>query len=105
MNQLLLVSSSIALAMLVVHSWRTRGRAVTLKFFIAATAFGLLRGNAIWLLMRHLTRVAGDLKPYIPQGGLLPEIGHANIQVAVGWVFSMYLAWTVSELILRRLPR
>ena len=105
MNQLLLVGSTIALALLVIHSWKTRGRRITLVFFISGVLYGLLREHALWLLMRHLTGGASGVKPYIPQGGMLPEIGHAHVQVAVGWVFSMYLAWTVSELILRRIPR
>ena len=105
MTLMLLISSTFALALLVVHSWRTRGRTVTLVFFIAAALFGLLRGNAIWLLVRCLGETAYELKPYVPQGGLLPEVGHASIQVALGWVFALYLAWTVSERILRRLPR
>ncbi|HUW55144.1 MAG TPA: tetratricopeptide repeat protein [Planctomycetota bacterium] len=105
MTQLLLISSTIALILLIVHSWRTRGRAVTLAFFISAMVYGLIRENAIWLLMQHLTEGAGSVKPYLPQGGLLPEIGHAHLQVSIGWVFSMYLAWTISELILKRIPR
>jgi Flp pilus assembly protein TadD len=99
------ISSTIALALLVVHSWRTRGRDLTLAFFISALAFGILRGNAIWLLCKLLGGTDQGLLPYLPQGGFLPDIGHSSIQVAAGWVFSMYLAWTVSELILHRLPR
>ena len=102
---ILLVSSTIALAMLVAHSWRTRGRRVTIAFFLAATAFGFLRGNAIWLLSKFLGGTDEALMPYLPQGGFLPDMGHVSIQVALGWVFAMYLAWTVSELILGRLPR
>ncbi|HUW57090.1 MAG TPA: hypothetical protein VMZ92_10675 [Planctomycetota bacterium] len=106
MTPLLLISSTIALALLVVHSWRTRGRFATLAFFISATLFGILRGNVIWLLMKYLSGDAfHGLKPYVPQGALIPPIGHASLQVAVGWVFALYLAWTVSERILRRLPR
>ena len=104
MIPLLLISSTVALALLVVHSWKTRGRVVTLSFFIAGIAFGLLRCNGIWLLCKLLGDDSETLKPYVPQGTLLPEIGHASIQVALGWVFALYLAWTVSELILRRLP-
>jgi tetratricopeptide (TPR) repeat protein len=104
-SQFLLLGSTAALALLVVHSWKTRGRAVTLAFFIAATLYGLLRENALWLLMQHLTGGESGVKPYIPQEGFLPEIGHAHLQVAMGWVFAMYLAWTISELILRRIPR
>ncbi len=103
MNELLPIGSTVALVLLVVHSWKTRGRAVTLAFFGLGILYGLLRENAIWLLMRVLTASAADIKPYLPQGGILPEIGHANLQVSVGWVFSMYLAWTISELILRRI--
>ncbi len=102
MNLLLLIGSTTAFALLIVHSWKTRGRAVTLAFFGFGILYGLLRENAIWLLMQVLTAGAADVKPYMPQGGILPEIGHANLQVSVGWVFSMYLAWTISELILRR---
>ena len=102
---LLLAASSVALVLLVVHSWRRRGRAVTLTFFIAGMLFGIVRGNVAWLVMYSLTGHPEVTKPYLPQGGLLPAIGHASFQVAAGWVFSLYLAWTISELILRRLPR
>ena len=103
MNLLLLIGSTVALALLVVHSWRTRGRAVTLAFFVSATAFGVLRGNAIYYLCQFLGEGnAAALQPYLSPEGLLPPIGHDSAQVALGWVFAMYLAWTISELILRR---
>lgn len=102
---MLLISSSVALCLLVVHSWRTRGRFVTLTFVIVVTVFGILRGNSAWLVMVSLTGRLDAEKPYHPQSALLPDIGHASIQVALGWVFSLYLAWTISELILRRLAR
>ena len=102
---MLLLSSTVALALLVIHSWRTRGRAVTLSFFVAGILFGILRGNWVWFNVSMLSGYAEAPKPYLPQGGLLPEIGHASIQVAVGWVFALYLAWTIAELILKRLPR
>ena len=106
MNPLLLVGSTVALALLIVHSWRTRGRAVTLAFFISATAFGMVRGNAIYYLCKLLSEnSAAALQPYVSEGGIIPPIGHESVQVAVGWVFALYLAWTISELILKRLPR
>jgi tetratricopeptide (TPR) repeat protein len=105
MSLLLPIGSGVALALLVVHSWRTRGRAVTLGFFSAALLFGILRGNAVWFIMSTFEGSSNALKPYLPQEGLLPEIGHDSLQVALGWVFALYLAWTVAELVLRRLPR
>jgi len=101
---MLAAGSLLSLVLLIVHSWRTRGRSVTIRFFGMGLLFGVLRGNAVWLIMQTLEGPKG-MKPYIPQGGILPEIGHDSIQVAVGWVFALYLAWTVSEALLRRLPR
>ncbi len=106
MTMLLLVSSTIALALLVVHSWRTRGRAVTLAFFLSGLLFGVLRGNAVYYLLLYTSGGASEgLKPYMPEESILPQIGHESLQVAVGWIFAAYLAWTVSEMVLRRLPR
>ena len=104
MTMLLPVGSGIALILLMVHSWRVRGPRVTLGFFGAGLVFGLVRANVVWLIVSHLEGNPEAMKPYLPQGGFLPEIGHASIQVAMGWVFALYLAWTISELILRRLP-
>ncbi len=104
MNLLLSIGSTVALVLLVMHSWRTRGRFITLAFFLSAFAFGILRGNAIWLLCRFISGTNETLMPYLPQGGFLPDIGYSSVQVAAGWVFAMYLAWTVAELILRRIP-
>ncbi len=105
MPQLLLASSTVALGLLMAHSWRTRGRFVTLAFFLSGIAFGMIRGNVVWLLLRGLGEDAAVAKPYLPPEGLIPPIGHESLQVAVGWVFALYLAWTVSELILRRLGK
>ena len=72
MTQLLPASSMVALVLLGVHSWRTRGRFITLTFFIAGICYGLIRENAIWLLMRHLTGTALDIKPYVPDYDVYP---------------------------------
>jgi tetratricopeptide (TPR) repeat protein len=103
-NLLLFIGSTVALVLLILHSGRTRGRFITLAFFLSAFAFGILRGNAIWLLGKLAGGTDEALMPYLPQGGFLPDIGYSSIQVAAGWVFAMYLAWTVAELILRRIP-
>ncbi len=102
MSHVLLAGSAVALVLLAIHSWTTRGRAVTLAFFGLGLAYAILREGAVTLIMQSLTGVPG-IKPYIPQDGFLPEVGRAHLQVAVGWVFAMYLAWTISELILRRM--
>src|SRR5512136_1112007 len=95
-SMMLGVGSAVSLVLLIAHSWRTRGRLVTLSFFGIGLLFGLLRCNTVWLIMQTLGGPRA-LKPYLPQGDVLPEIGHASIQVAVGWVFALYLAWTISE--------
>ncbi len=103
MTALLFISSSVALALLVVHSWRTRGRFVTLAFFISAVLFGMLRGNVVWLTGWVIYGPEARV-PYVISEGLIPSLGHESAQAAVGWAFALYLAWTVSELVLRRLP-
>jgi len=105
MTWLLAVGSSVGLVLLIVHSWRMRGRLVTLSFFLAGIVFGHLRANVVWWVVSRVEDNPQALTPYLPQGGILPDIGHSSHQVALGWVFALYLAWTISELILRRLPR
>ncbi|HUU44081.1 MAG TPA: hypothetical protein VMX57_09890, partial [Planctomycetota bacterium] len=88
MTLTLLIGSSAALVLLFIHAWRTRGRKVTLCFFGFGLLFGILRGNTVWTILRTVEENVDALKPYAPQGGLLPEIGHASLQVAFGWVFA-----------------
>ena len=99
----LLASSLVAVLLLVVHSWRRRGGRVTAAFFIPAFLFGVLRGNVIHVIILIISGTGEGGKPYLPQSRLLPDIGYASIQVVIGWMFAGYLAWTLSEYVLRRL--
>lgn len=99
------ISSTLALALLVWHSWRTRGRTATLAFFIGGTVFGILRGNVVSAICKHLSATGQDTKPYVPQGDFFPHVGNESFQIVIGWLFAGYLAWTLSEFVLTRIGR
>lgn len=99
----LLVSSLAALALLVIHSISRRGGPVTAAFFIGGAVFGILRGNIVWAVCQYALGAGTGATPYLPQGRLLPHIGHESLQVVIGWLFAGYLAWTLSEFALRRI--
>ena len=99
----LLLSSLIAVLLLVFHSWRRRGVRATAAFFLSGILFGILRGNIIYYIIKLISGTGEGGKPYLPQSALVPGIGHASIQVVIGWIFAGYLAWTLSEYVLRRL--
>lgn len=101
----LFISSLSALALLVLHSWRRRGGRVTAAFFIGGAVFGVLRGNVVWAICRYCLGAGTNATPYLPQGRMLPHLGHESLQVVIGWLFASYLAWTLSEFALRRVGR
>jgi Flp pilus assembly protein TadD len=104
MASLVLFASSLsALILLVIHSARRRGWKVTAVFFLAGAVFGVARGNLVYLVCQYLSRTGTGSTPYLPQGNLLPHIGHESLQVVIGWMFAGYLAWTLSEFVLRRI--
>ena len=98
-----MLSSLTAVLLLVLHSWRRRGGAATAAFFIPGILFGIVRGNVVHAIMKFISGGASAGRPYVPQSPLLPDVGYASMQVVIGWIFAGYLAWTVSEYVLRRL--
>ncbi len=102
MSNVLLIASAAALAMLVVHCWKLRAWNVTRAFFLAAVAFGFVRGNVVWLLFTNLREGVAADRPFVCPDARL-AVGRAYLIEAVGWAFALYLAWTVSEFLLRRL--
>jgi len=93
MKLLLLLSSSLLTLLLIVHSLKTRGARTTLAFFVPLFLFGVLRGNSVALLSEN--------GPYVFSDALV-KIGAAELPACVGWVFSVYLSWTLAEGILAR---
>jgi len=99
MHLLLLIPSSLLLALLFAHSWKYRGRALTLGFFLASFVFGIIRGNLIyWIITRLL---GGESLPYLFVRPVI-RIWNASLQECVGWTFILYLSWSLSERILAR---
>ncbi len=99
MHLLLMIPSSLLLIMMILHSWRYRGRGVTLAFFGICFGFGLLRGNTIfWTITTFL---GGDTLPYL---FLRPAIRlwNASLQECIGWIFALYLCWSTAEWVLGR---
>ena len=99
MHLLLLIPSSLLLALLFTHSWKYRGRALTLGLFLGGFVFGIIRGNLIyWIITRVL---GGDSLPYLFVRPMI-RIWNASLQECVGWTFIIYLSWSLSERILAR---
>ncbi|MBN2287941.1 MAG: tetratricopeptide repeat protein, partial [Candidatus Glassbacteria bacterium] len=99
MHLFLLIPSSLLLALLFAHSWKYRGRALTVGFFLASFVFGIIRGNLIyWIITRVL---GGDSLPYLFVRPMV-RIWNASLQECVGWTFMLYLCWSLSERILAR---
>jgi tetratricopeptide (TPR) repeat protein len=99
MHLLLMIPSSLLLVMMILHSWRYRGRGVTVAFFGLCFGFGLLRGNTIfWTITTFL---GGDTLPYL---FLRPAIRlwNASLQECIGWIFALYLCWSTAEWVLGR---
>src|SRR5262245_48376491 len=95
MKLLLLVSSSFLTLLLIVHSMKTRGRRTTLAFFVSLFLFGVLRGNSVALLSDSASG------PYVFSEAIV-KIGAAELPACIGWVFALYLSWTLAEGILAR---
>ncbi|HUV39698.1 MAG TPA: hypothetical protein VMY39_08780 [Planctomycetota bacterium] len=105
MTLMLLASSSVALLLLAVHCARERSLRRALVFLVGGTAYGILRGNVVYYAYAAVKGGAPGSRPYVPEAVIVPRIGQASLQVALGWVFALYLAFTVAELVVRRLPR
>ncbi|MEA2062799.1 MAG: tetratricopeptide repeat protein [Gemmatimonadota bacterium] len=99
MHLLLMIPSVLLLALLFTHSWKYRGRAVTISFFSLSFIFGIIRGNTIyWIITGFL---GGDSLPYLFVRPMV-HLWNASFQECVGWTFTLYLCWTVAERILAR---
>src|SRR5437867_7625351 len=98
MKLLLLVLPSFFLTLLLIlHAVRVRGGRTALLFFGPAFLFGVVRGNTVALLA-----VSENKGTYIFSEPLL-RIGRAEVPACVGWVFALYLSWTLAERIVSRI--
>ena len=99
MHLLLMIPSSLLLVLMILHSWRYRGRGVTFAFFLLCFGFGILRGNLIYYIITQY--LGGDTLPYL---FLRPvaRIGNASLQECIGWIFALYLCWSTVEWVLAR---
>ena len=98
MKLLLFLSSSFLTALLVIHAVKARGARTAWLFFLPAFLFGVLRGNSVALLSSN---EAGG--PYIFSEAVL-SIGQAELPACIGWVFALYLSWTLAEGVLKKRP-
>ncbi len=98
MKLLLVLPSFVLTLLLVVHAVRVRGGRAALWFFVPAFLFGVVRGNSVAAL-------AGSENggPYIFSDAVI-NIGRAELPACVGWVFALYLSWTLAEGIVSKLP-
>jgi tetratricopeptide (TPR) repeat protein len=98
MKLLLFLSSSLLTLLLAVHAVKARGARTALAFFASAFLFGVIRGNSVAYL------AGGDAAgPYIFSDALI-SIGRAELPAVIGWIFSVYLSWTLAEHFLRARP-
>lgn len=97
---ILILPATAVVAGLVLHSLRFRGGRETLYFFLAATAFGITRGNVIWWIT---TVHFGGKFPYIFQKQLL-GVYHDSLTADAGWIICLYVGSYMASLITRRLP-
>jgi Flp pilus assembly protein TadD len=98
MKLVLFVSSSFLTLLLIVHSVKARGWKTTLYFFLASFLFGVVRGNSV-----ALVGSGENSGPYIFSEAII-RIGWAELPACVGWVFALYLSWTLAEGVLARRP-
>ena len=97
---LLFVPSTLAVAGLVWHAWRCRGRRVALTFFPAAFLFGAIRGNVIhWIAVDAQKGVM----PYLVANPVA-QVFSGSLQVVVGWMFALYVSWWLAERAMERIP-
>jgi|GEM_PF-2694482 tetratricopeptide (TPR) repeat protein len=99
MHLLLMLPSSILLILLFLHSWRYRGRRVTLAFFLICFIFGIIRGNTIHYIITSYFK--GDSLPYLFVQPMV-RIANASLQECIGWIFALYLSWSTVEWVLAR---
>lgn len=99
MHLLLLIPSSLLLILLFAHSWRYRGRTITLAFFGLCFAFGVLRGNIIHYIIT--TYLGGESLPYLFLRPVV-KVWNASLQECIGWIFALYLSWSIVEWIMTR---
>ncbi len=97
MHLLLLLPSSLLLLVLLLHSWRYRGRKVTLAFFGLCFAFGVLRGNVIHYIITDY--LGGETLPYQFLRPVV-KLWNASLQECIGWIFALYLSWSLVEWVL-----
>jgi Tfp pilus assembly protein PilF len=99
MHFLLLIPSSLLLGLLFAHSWRYRGKKVTLAFFISCFVFGIIRGNLIDYIC--IASLGEKGLPYLFVQPVA-RIWNASLQECLGWIFALYLSWSTVEWILSR---
>ena len=97
---LLLLTSSAAVGLLVCHSWKYRGKQVTIRFFLLCLVYAILRGHAVRYIMVNLWGSAST--PYIFSHQTFQIAGEPIVPV-VGWIFTIYLSWCLAEAALKRL--
>ncbi|MBN2288502.1 MAG: tetratricopeptide repeat protein [Candidatus Glassbacteria bacterium] len=94
MSLVMIILSTLLLALLFAHSWSLRGRAITIGFFCSSFLFGIVRGNLIHVI---ITRVlGGGSLPYIFVKPVI-RIWNVSLQECVGWTFIIYLSWSLAE--------
>ncbi len=89
-----ILSTSILLALLILHSYLTRGVRITVNFFLFAFMMMFNKevvGTVLYNIPKHYQFLIKDTPAIIGQ-----------LTTAIGWMITFYLSWCFSELILLR---
>ena len=106
MNTVLFLLFALAgLILLIVHSFIFRGARTTVIFFIGGFLYGIFKGNAptFWKFLKYIFYGTTNVQPH-PYFFTNPiiKIGEAPLIECLGWTFTFYLSWTLSEKILSK---
>lgn len=92
----LLISASIALILLIIHSYLYRGTRITLNFFIFAFIWAFLKEGSAPPPSHPYLKLYEFLNQNIP-------LSFAYWTATIGWIFTFYISWCISEKILQRI--
>ena len=92
----LMITSAIAILLLITHSYFLRGPRVTFNFFFF---------SFLWAFMKEVHAPRSPIIFPVPYEflDLRVSVGVSQFTASIGWVFAFYLSWCLAELILKRI--
>ncbi|MCZ7585752.1 MAG: hypothetical protein M5R36_21835 [Deltaproteobacteria bacterium] len=89
---ILAIPATFAFAALFAHAVAVRGWKTAAAFFGALWAFGILRGNLVYLITRGRPPYQFELP--------LMKLGHTGAVEGLGWCIALYVSWCLAERLL-----